>query len=85
MKRELFADAKKYGWIGTRTAEVPTPRRRHKRHRSGAYGLPWEAGKYYRVNITVGYDGDFYTCISAHTSQAGQTPDGLPLLWSVIP
>lgn len=87
MKKELFADVKKYGWSRTRATDpiTPAPRRRRKRHKAGATGLAWGAGVNYRLNITVTHGGVTYTCLEGHISVAGQTPDTLPLVWQAHP
>ena len=45
----------------------------------------WEKGVAYAVGDVVAFpkeDGAQYTCIQAHTSQAGWEPPGVPALWS---
>lgn len=46
----------------------------------------WQAGVDYAVGDEVAYpdaDGSFFTCLQAHTSQAGWEPPNVPALWKV--
>ena len=44
-------------------------------------GDAWAAGVAYIVGDVVTYEGSTYTCLQAHTSQAGWTPAAVPSLW----
>src|SRR5689334_1851833 len=41
----------------------------------------WATNKAYSVGAIVQYQGKVYTCLQAHTSQAGWTPSAVPALW----
>jgi chitinase len=41
----------------------------------------WTTDKAYSVGAIVQYQGKVYTCLQAHTSQAGWTPSAVPALW----
>ena len=45
----------------------------------------WAAGVAYTVGQQVTYQGSTYTCLQAHTSQAGWTPTAVPALWQLVP
>lgn len=38
----------------------------------------------YKVGQLVTYQGKTYTCLQAHTSQAGWTPTAVPALWKLV-
>jgi chitinase len=45
-------------------------------------GAPaWAANKGYSTGALVQYQGSVYSCVQAHTSQAGWTPSAVPALW----
>ena len=61
-----------------------TPRRRKKKRRTEISPEYWVIGKGYRPGIAVDYNGDLYSCLEPHISEAGHTPDIEPLLWEDI-
>ncbi len=44
----------------------------------------WEADTDYAAGFKVQYAGTLYKCLTAHTSQAGWTPDAAPSLWAKV-
>ena len=42
----------------------------------------WAEGVAYKVGDKVTYGGSTYTCLQAHSSQAGWTPAAVPSLWT---
>ena len=46
-------------------------------------GEAWAVGVAYVVGDIVTYEGSTYTCLQAHTSQAGWTPAAVPSLWTL--
>lgn len=46
-------------------------------------GQAWQPATAYALNDHVTYQGVEYTCIQAHTSQAGWAPPIVPALWQV--
>jgi chitinase len=43
----------------------------------------WAVGVNYSVGDIVTYDGSYYECLQAHTSQADWTPPATPALWEL--
>jgi len=46
--------------------------------------LDWVAGESVVVGTRRTYDGDTYTCLQAHVTQADWTPDAVPALWALV-
>ena len=44
----------------------------------------WQVGVAYEINDEVTYDGIWYRCLQAHTSQEGWEPPNVPALWEPI-
>lgn len=44
----------------------------------------WKVGAAYVVGQKVTYQSKTYTCLQAHTSQAGWTPTAVPALWKLV-
>lgn len=44
--------------------------------------LPWQAGVAYKVGDIRSHSGKNYSCLQAHTSQAGWEPSAVPALWA---
>lgn len=43
----------------------------------------WQNSRSYKVGDVVTYKGKKYTCLQAHTSNAGWTPDAAFTLWQL--
>ncbi len=48
-----------------------------------AAATAWAANKGYATGALVQYQGKVYSCLQAHTSQAGWTPSAVPALWQL--
>jgi hypothetical protein len=46
--------------------------------------LAWVAGEQVYVGTRRSYAGVLYTCLQAHVTEPGWTPDKTPALWSVV-
>lgn len=44
---------------------------------------PWKPGEAVKVGDRRYYNGAWYVCLQAHTTQADWTPDVVPALWQV--
>lgn len=44
----------------------------------------WVTNTAYTVDTIIRYDGELYSCVQAHTSQADWTPPTVPALWVKI-
>ncbi len=53
---------------------------------SGCSGVPAWNGNFvaYTLGTEVSYNGEFYKCIQAHTSEPGWTPAAVPALWQAL-
>ena len=47
-------------------------------------GEEWQTGVWYEQGITVTYDGQTWTCLQGHTSQAGWEPGVAHSLWGAL-
>jgi len=46
--------------------------------------LEWVVGEPVEIGTQRTYDGDTYTCIQGHVTQADYTPDTTPALWELV-
>lgn len=54
----------------------------HLAAQAGPPGSPWAPSTPYGIGDLVTFEGSTYSCLQAHTSQAGWTPTVVPALWA---